>query len=121
MRNKTNQKLSVSKKVDRKKTINLEALYKIIQKKALSSDISSYSKKLVISKPNLVAQKIGEEGVEVAISALEYDRYKSTETRNEVINEIADLFYHTTALLVKYDIKIDEIYSELNKRNKKND
>ncbi|NBX52525.1 MAG: phosphoribosyl-ATP diphosphatase [Proteobacteria bacterium] len=104
-----------------KNSVGIEELYQIIKSKASSNDLHSYSKKLIDSKINLVAQKIGEEGVEVAISALDHDRYQNSETRHEIINEVADLFYHTLAMLVKFDIKIDEIYSELHKRNSQHD
>lgn len=110
-----NQQLSLTNK----KIVNLDELYQIILHKASGNDEKSYSKKLIDSKANFVAQKIGEEGVEVVISTLDHDRLKSNETRQEVINEVADLFYHTTAMLVKYDIKPDEIYAEFYKRNNK--
>lgn len=99
--------------------INLSELYQLIQDKANSLDQNSYSKKLVQSEVNFVAQKIGEEGVEVAISALDHDRKQTPETKNEIIKEVADLFYHTTALLVKYDIKFSDIFHEFYLRNKK--
>lgn len=100
-------------------TLNLDELYDLIQEKSKSADQNSYSKKLVSSKVNLVAQKIGEEGVEVAISALDHDRHQNQNTKNEIIKEVADLFYHTTALLVKYDIKFSDIFHEFYLRNKK--
>ena len=100
---------------------DLNNLFEIIQKKSLSNDKNSYSKKLVESKVNLVAQKIGEEGVEVAVSAMDHDRSNTLQTRQEIINEVSDLFYHTTALLVKYNIKLEEIYFELNQRNNKHE
>lgn len=100
-------------------TLNLDELYDLIQAKSKSTDQNSYSKKLVSSEVNLVAQKIGEEGVEVAISALDYDRKQTPQAKHEIVKEVADLFYHTTALLVKYDIKFDDIFHEFYLRNKK--
>jgi phosphoribosyl-ATP pyrophosphohydrolase/phosphoribosyl-AMP cyclohydrolase len=100
---------------------DLTKLQELIHQKSQGTDENSYSKKLVNSKVNFVAQKIGEEGVEVAVSAIDHDRFNNSETRQEIINEVSDLFYHTTALLVKYNIKIEEIYFELNQRNKKHE
>ena len=100
-------------------TLNLDELYELITIKPKSSDKNSYSKKLIEQPVNLVAQKIGEEGVEVAISALDHDRHQNQNTKNEIIKEVADLFYHTTALLVKYDIKFSDIFHEFYLRNKK--
>jgi phosphoribosyl-ATP pyrophosphohydrolase/phosphoribosyl-AMP cyclohydrolase len=102
-------------------TFDLSTLHNLIRKKSLGLDENSYSKKLVNSRVNLVAQKIGEEGVEVAISAIDHDRFNNSQTRQEIINEVSDLFYHTTALLVKYNINIEEIYFELDQRNKKHE
>jgi phosphoribosyl-ATP pyrophosphohydrolase/phosphoribosyl-AMP cyclohydrolase len=104
-----------------KNSFDLSALFNIIRQKSQGNNINSYSKKLVESKVNLIAQKIGEEGVEVAVSAIDHDRFNSSQTRQEIINEVSDLFYHTTALLVKYNITLDEIYFELNQRNKKHE
>ena len=101
--------------------INIEELYEIIKTKSCSNDSNSYTKKLINNSPNYLAQKIGEEGVEVAISALDHDRHNSSNTRQEIVNEVCDLLYHTTVLLVKYNINLDEIYNELAKRNQKND
>jgi len=109
----------MSEKINNNLQLNLSELYQLIQDKANSLDQNSYSKKLVQSEVNLVAQKIGEEGVEVAISALDHDHKQTPETKNEIIKEVADLFYHTTALLVKYDIKFSDIFHEFYLRNKK--
>jgi len=109
----------MSEKINNNLQLNLSELYQLIQDKTNSLDQNSYSKKLVQSEVNLVAQKIGEEGVEVAISAIDHDRKQTSETKNEIIKEVADLFYHTTALLVKYDIKFSDIFHEFYLRNKK--
>lgn len=101
--------------------MNIEKLHEIIKLKSCSNEENSYTKKLINNTPNYLAQKIGEEGVEVAIAALDHDRHNSAKTRQEIINEVSDLLYHTTVLLVKYNINLDEIYNELAKRNQKND
>lgn len=49
-----------------------------------------------------IAQKVGEEGVEVALAA-------SCGDKNETINEAADLLYHLLVLLVAKQISLNEV------------
>lgn len=56
-----------------------------------------------------IAQKVGEEGVEVALAA-------SCGDKQETINETADLLYHLLVLLVAKEISLHEINLLLQKR-----
>lgn len=70
----------------------LADLAKIVAQRAVSGDSSSYTRRLLDSGPERIAQKIGEEGVEVALAVV---------TRNSTAcaEEIADLLYHLTVLM----------------------
>lgn len=71
----------------------------------------SYSSALFEEKLARSAQKVGEEGVEVAIAALGSDD-------SELISEVADLWFHSLLLLVKKGIKFQDVILELRRRNK---
>ena len=58
-----------------------------------------------------IAQKVGEEGVEVALAA-------SCGDKNETMNEAADLLYHLMVLLVAKQISFNEVNGILNQRQK---
>jgi len=71
----------------------------------------SYTSKL-ISEPELLAKKIGEESTELIIDFLK-------KNKTGIVKESADLFYHLLVLWVSSDIKPKEIWEELSKRKSK--
>jgi phosphoribosyl-ATP pyrophosphohydrolase/phosphoribosyl-AMP cyclohydrolase len=70
----------------------LADLSKIVAGRIASADPTSYSARLAAEGPARIAQKIGEEGVEVALAAVTRDAAGCAE-------EIADLLYHLTLLM----------------------
>jgi phosphoribosyl-ATP pyrophosphohydrolase/phosphoribosyl-AMP cyclohydrolase len=59
-----------------------------------------------------MAQKVGEEGVEVALAAV-------AETKEDLLGECADLFYHTLVLLADQNIELNEVMAVLQERHNK--
>ena len=57
-----------------------------------------------------IAQKVGEEGTEVVVAALAQDD-------QHLIEEVADLTYHTLVLLAACGLKIQDVLAELEKRH----
>lgn len=84
----------------------------IINKRIENNDQSSYTNQLFREGINKLAQKVGEEAVELVIEAL---------GNNDVLfkNEAADLLYHYLILLSAKGSTFDEIEAELQKRNEK--
>ncbi|CAN5691693.1 bifunctional phosphoribosyl-AMP cyclohydrolase/phosphoribosyl-ATP diphosphatase HisIE [soil metagenome] len=68
----------------------------------------SYTAELIRRGPERVAQKVGEEAVEVVISALRQDR---------LAEETADLVYHLLVLLEERGVDIGEVARVLNDRH----
>ena len=97
--------------------INFEELYSIISAKIASQDEKSYTNKLAKGEITRLVQKIGEEGVEVTIAGLVHDKNNSQESRQNLINEVCDLYYHSLVLLAKNKINLSEIFEEFKKRN----
>jgi phosphoribosyl-ATP pyrophosphohydrolase/phosphoribosyl-AMP cyclohydrolase len=70
----------------------LDDLSAIVSERAISGDASSYTRKLLDSGLARIAQKIGEEGVEVSLAAVSRDAAGCAQ-------EAADLLYHLTVLM----------------------
>ena len=86
----------------------LEQLIKTIRERRSSSPDSSYTNKLLNDK-NLSVAKVKEEIAEL-IEAVEKDTNK--------IHEAADVMYHLMVYLEANNIKIEDVMSELKKRQK---
>ena len=71
----------------------------------------SYTSKL-ISEPELLAKKIGEESTELIIDFLK-------KNKTGIVKESADLFYHLLVLWVSSDIQPKDVWEELSKRKSK--
>lgn len=90
---------------------DLKALEKIIHDRKANPKPGSYTTSLLESGMNKVAQKVGEEAVELVIEAKDNDREK-------FLNEAADLMYHFLVLLAAKEISLTEVETILNARHK---
>jgi len=81
----------------------------ILDRKAHPVD-GSYTSQLFAAGLNKIAQKVGEEAVELVIEAKDNDsdRFK---------NEAADLVYHLLVLLIKKDVRLREVVETLLQRH----
>lgn len=87
----------------------LPTLARIIHERKMTMPEGSYTARLLGAGPARIGQKVGEEGVELAIAAQYNDRQRCTE-------EAADLLYHLFVLLESKDIDYRSVYDELKKR-----
>ena len=87
---------------------NLEQLIKIIRERKNSSPDKSYTNKLLNDK-NLSISKVKEEIAELI---------ESVEKNSNKVHEAADVIYHLMVYLEANDIKIEDVMSELKKRQK---
>ncbi len=71
---------------------------------------TSYTASLFAKGTKRIAQKVGEEGVEVALAATVHDR-------EELINESADLLYHLLVLLQDQEVTLEEVIGQLQSRH----
>ena len=88
----------------------LAELSAIVHDRAVSGDASSYTRKLLDSGIARVAQKIGEEGVEVSLAALSRDAAGCAE-------ETADLLYHLAVLMEAKGFGWDDVVAVLKQRH----
>jgi len=90
----------------------LEHLQKIIKERKLQSPDTSYTASLFAKGINKIAQKVGEEAVELVIEAKDNDK-------NLFLNEAADLLFHYLVLLEAKNTSLDEVIAVLQQRHKK--
>jgi phosphoribosyl-ATP pyrophosphohydrolase/phosphoribosyl-AMP cyclohydrolase len=86
----------------------LATLSGVIANRTTGTDEESYVRTLVKSGVERVAQKVGEEGVEVAIAAV---------SGQDVPEEAADLLFHLLVLLYTKNVPIESIFLILYKRS----
>jgi len=84
----------------------------IEQRKTANPDSSSVTKLLhaVIHK---ILEKVGEEAVETILAARDVEQGAS---REQLICETADLWFHSIVMLVQLDCSPDEVLAELDRR-----
>jgi len=90
----------------------LKHLQDLIKQRHTEMPEGSYTTKLFNKGLNKIAQKVGEEAVELVI--------ESKDNNDELfLNEAADLFYHTLVLLTEKGFRIEDVISVLEERHKK--
>lgn len=85
-------------------------LEKIIDERYNHPLEGSYVNKLRAKGINKIAQKVGEEGVETVIAAL-------NETEHDFINETSDLIFHLLVLMREKNVSLSSIAKNLENRN----
>lgn len=88
---------------------SLDRLEQTIRQRRGADPASSYVARLTAKGRAKIAQKVGEEAVELVIAAM-------TDDREEAIKEGADLLFHLTLLLADMGLSLDEIGAELDRR-----
>ena len=88
----------------------LNDLETIIQDRHQHPTEGSYTAKLFSAGTPKIAQKVGEEAVEVVIAAL-------AQGRDDQLGELADLFYHTLVLMRALDISLEDVQGKLAERH----
>ena len=87
----------------------LGKLWLIIEEKSKGIDENSYTNTILKKDINYVARKMGEEAIETLVAAL-------SQTKEDTVNESADLIYHWLLLLKKLDLNPEQVYEELKNR-----
>lgn len=90
----------------------LDFLERIINDRKNNPKSGSYTNQLLNSGINKVAQKVGEEAVELVIEAKD-------DNKELFLNEAADLMYHFLVLLTAKGVKLEEIVNVLKSRHTK--
>ena len=89
----------------------LSTLESIVRRRIAAGDTGSYTVELVASGVRRMGQKVGEEGVEVALAAVSGDD-------GELLDESADLLYHLIVLLAARGLSLGDVSATLEKRHR---
>jgi phosphoribosyl-ATP pyrophosphohydrolase/phosphoribosyl-AMP cyclohydrolase len=89
----------------------LEDLERVIRERLTAGSSESYTARLAASGVAKVAQKVGEEGVELALAAVADDDAR-------VAEEAADLLYHVLVLLAVRGLALDNVVAVLERRHR---
>lgn len=89
----------------------LEELYGVLQQRIKDKAPDSYTYSLHKKGLDEIIKKVGEESIEVVLSA-------KHQKKEDLIYEVGDLIYHLLLLLVEKEISLEEICRELESRRK---
>jgi phosphoribosyl-AMP cyclohydrolase / phosphoribosyl-ATP pyrophosphohydrolase len=88
----------------------LGALERIISERIATRPTGSYTARLLSEGTRRIAQKVGEEGLELALAAV-------AQSEPEIIGEAADLLYHVLILLKAKSLSLAQVVGELESRH----
>lgn len=88
----------------------LATLERIIRERAAHATDGSYTAALLHSGTKRIAQKVGEEALELALAAV-------AGKRQEQLDECADLLYHVMVLLSSLDLQLADAVDVLEARH----
>jgi phosphoribosyl-ATP pyrophosphohydrolase len=90
--------------------MDIQWLFAVIEDRKKNPSEKSYTTSLFNEGLPKIAQKVGEEGTEVVVAALAQDDQR-------LIEEVADLTYHTLVLLSARGLTPADVIAELEKRH----
>ena len=88
----------------------LGKLEDVIAQRIVEKPEGSYTARIWAQGPTRIAQKVGEEGVEVALAAV-------TQEDDRLLGESADLLFHLTLLLKSRNLSLTQAVKELEQRH----
>ena len=89
--------------------MSIEKLFEKIELRVKNKSKNSYTNKLLKEGPKQIAQKFGEESIELIVDYL-------SGSKKRTIEEAVDVIYHLLVLLKSKKINIKEINKEILKR-----
>ncbi len=90
----------------------LDELFEIIENRRQNPTPGSYTAQLLAAGEDEILKKVGEEAVEVILAA-------KGQGNPRLIEEVADLFYHTLVLLSSRGLQPGDVEAELRRRHLK--
>jgi phosphoribosyl-ATP pyrophosphohydrolase len=91
--------------------MTLTELFAIILERQENPTSGSYTAQLLAAGQDAILQKIGEEAVEVILAA-------KGQGQQRLVEETADLFYHSLVLLAYHGLTPADIEAELDRRHR---
>lgn len=91
--------------------MSVQWLFDVIVTRRENPSEGSYTSRLLVEGLPKIAQKVGEEATETVVAALAQDDRR-------LIEEVADLTYHTLVLLAARGLSLADVEAELEKRHR---
>ena len=88
----------------------LRELFAIIKDRQAHPREGSYTADLLTGGQDVILKKVGEEAMEVILAA-------KGQGDQRIVEEVADLFYHTLVLLAQCGLSLDDVEAELRRRH----
>ena len=88
----------------------LHELMDIIEDRKRNPQPGSYTSQLFSGGEDAILKKVGEEAMEVILAA-------KGQGKKRLVEEVADLFYHTLVLLSSQDLSLADVEAELSRRH----
>jgi phosphoribosyl-ATP pyrophosphohydrolase len=88
----------------------LQELFAIIRSRREAPAEESYTARLLSAGEDTILKKVGEEAMEVILAA-------KAQGNERVVEEVADLFYHTLVLLAARGLTLAAVEDELRRRH----
>ena len=92
--------------------MSIQWLFDVIEERKNHPNDKSYTASLLAEGLPRIAKKVGEEGTEVVVAALSQEDQR-------LVEEVADLTYHTLVLLSARGLTPVHVVAELEKRHRK--
>jgi len=90
--------------------MSIQWLFDVIEDRKKNPSEGSYTSSLFAEGLPRIAQKVGEEGTEVVVAALSQDDQR-------LVEEVADLTYHTLVLISARGLSPELVLAELKRRH----
>lgn len=91
----------------------MERLAAVLEDRKHAKSDSSYVASLHQAGLNKILEKVGEEAIETILAARDA---AEDDTRDDVVKETADLWFHTLVMLSHLDHRPEEVLAELDSR-----
>lgn len=94
----------------------LAQLTNVLRERKAANPDDSYVASLYAKGLNKILEKVGEEATEVIIAAKDHAGAPSEVTQQDLVGEVADLWFHTLVLLVQQGVEPDQVLNTLSER-----
>jgi phosphoribosyl-ATP pyrophosphohydrolase len=90
--------------------VTLAQLFELVRSRRENAPAGSYTAKLFAAGEDEMVKKVGEEAIEVVLAV-------KGQGNQRVVEEMADLYYHSLVLLASRGISLADVEAELERRH----
>lgn len=92
--------------------MKLDQLFNLVRSRRESAPPGSYTARLYAAGEDEIAKKVGEEAIEVVLAV-------KGQGDQRVVEEVADLYYHSLVLLAARGLTLADVEAELERRHRR--